>query len=267
LADLAKGKGDFFKRFAKAERPMLILGISALTRPDGAQILKLAAEIGMKAKIVREGWNGWNVVHQAAGRVGALDMGFLPAEQGLSTIQMLKAGALDTLILLGADEVKAPAGTFVVYVGSHGDAGAQQADLILPAAAYTEKNAIYVNTEGRVQQARRAVFPKGDAREDWAIFRAVSALVGKTLPYDNLDALRAKLMAECPSFAGLDYAPGASTHLELKLLGVAGDVDAAPFISPIDDFYLTNPIARSSQTMADCSAAKKAASGAAIAAE
>lgn len=267
LADLAKGKGDFFKRFAKAERPMIVLGMGALTRPDGAQILKLAAEIGMKAKIVREGWNGWNVVHQAAGRVGALDLGFLPSDQGLSTAQMLEAGALDTLILLGADEVKAPAGTFVVYVGSHGDAGAQQADLILPAAAYTEKNATYVNTEGRVQQARRAVFPKGDAREDWAIFRAVSALVGKTLPYDNLDALRAKLMADSPSFAGLDYAPGASTALELKLLGVAGDVDAAPFTSAIADFYLTNPIARSSQIMAECSAAKKAASQAAIAAE
>ncbi|MFY7760301.1 NADH-quinone oxidoreductase subunit NuoG [Aquidulcibacter sp.] len=267
LADLAKGKGDFFKRFAKAERPMLILGMDALTRPDGAQVLKLAAEIGMKAKIVREGWNGWNVVHQAAGRVGALDLGFLPADQGLSTAQMLEAGALDTLILLGADEVKAPAETFVVYVGSHGDAGAQQADLILPAAAYTEKNATYVNTEGRVQQARRAVFPKGDAREDWAIFRAVSALLGKTLPYDNLDALRAKLMADSPSFAGLDFAPGGSTPLELKLLGVAGDVDAAPFTSAITDFYLTNPIARSSQIMAECSAAKKAASVAAIAAE
>ncbi|MFN9016404.1 MAG: NADH-quinone oxidoreductase subunit NuoG [Hyphomonadaceae bacterium] len=267
LADLAKGKGDFFKRFAKAERPMLIIGMDALTRPDGAQVLKLAAEIGMKAKIVREGWNGWNVVHQAAGRVGALDLGFLPADQGLSTAQMLEAGALDTLILLGADEVKAPAGTFVVYVGSHGDAGAQQADLILPAAAYTEKNATYVNTEGRVQQARRAVFPKGDAREDWAIFRAVSALLGKTLPYDNLDALRAKLMADSPSFAGLDFAPGGSTQLELKLLGVAGDVDAAPFTSAITDFYLTNPIARSSQIMAECSAAKKAASVAAIAAE
>ncbi|MCA3692355.1 NADH-quinone oxidoreductase subunit NuoG [Aquidulcibacter sp.] len=267
LADLAKGKGDFFKRFAKAERPMIVLGMGALARPDGAQILKLAAEIGMKAKIVREGWNGWNVVHTAAGRVGALDLGFLPAEQGLSTAQMLQAGALDTLILLGADEVKAPQGTFVVYVGSHGDAGAQQADLILPAAAYTEKSATYVNTEGRVQQARRAVFPKGDAREDWAIFRAVSALVGKTLPYDNLDALRAKLMADCPSFAGLDFAPGASTPLELKLLGVAGDVDAAPFASPVADFYLTNPIARSSQIMAECSAAKKAASQAAIAAE
>ncbi|MCZ8209657.1 MAG: NADH-quinone oxidoreductase subunit NuoG [Aquidulcibacter sp.] len=267
LADLAKGKGDFFKRFAKAERPMLIIGMDALTRPDGAHVLKLAAEIGMKAKIVREGWNGWNVVHQAAGRVGALDLGFLPADQGLSTAQMLEAGALDTLILLGADEVKAPAGAFVVYVGSNGDAGAQQADLILPAAAYTEKNATYVNTEGRVQQARRAVFPKGDAREDWAIFRAVSALLGKTLPYDNLDALRAKLMADSPSFAGLDFAPGGSTPLELKLLGVAGDVDAAPFTSAITDFYLTNPIARSSQIMAECSAAKKAASVAAIAAE
>ena len=111
------------------------------------------------------------------------------------------------------------------------------------------------------------MFPKGDAREDWAIFRAVSALVGKTLPYDNLDALRAKLMADCPSFAGLDFAPGASTALELKLVGVAGDVDAAPFVSPISDFYLTNPIARASQIMADCSKARKAADQAAIAAE
>jgi NADH-quinone oxidoreductase subunit G len=195
LADLAKGKGDFFKRFAKAERPMVIIGMYALARPDGPQDLKLASENGMKAKIVREGWNGWNVVHQAAGRVGALDLGFLPGDQGLSTAQMLQVGALDTLILLGADEVKAPAGTFVVYVGSHGDAGAQQADLILPAAAYTEKNATYVNTEGRVQRGQLAVYPPCEARPDWAIIRAFSAVAGKTLPYDSIEALRARLSA------------------------------------------------------------------------
>ena len=267
LADLAKGKGDFFKRFAAAQRPMIIVGMGALTRKDGAQVLKLAAEIGMKAKIVREGWNGWNVVHTAAGRVGGLDLGFLPIEQGLSTQAMLAPGALDTLILLGADEVKAPAGTFVVYIGSHGDAGAQQADLILPAAAYTEKNGTYVSTEGRVQQGLRAVFPKGEAREEWAIFRAVSAMLGTPLPYDTLEALRVKMRADCPILAGLDFAPGASTPLELKLIGVAGDVDHAPFASPIGDFYLTNPIARASETMAACSASRKAASVAAIAAE
>jgi NADH-quinone oxidoreductase subunit G len=169
--------------------------------------------------------------------------------------------------LLGADEIDVPAGPFVVYVGSHGDKGASRADLILPAAAYTEKTATYVNTEGRVQQGRRAVFPKGDAREDWAIWRAVSALVGKTLPYDNLAALREKLMADAPSFAGQDFAPAHATPLDLKLMGTAGEADAKPFVNPISDFYLTNPIARASEVMAECSASRKAAQVAAIAAE
>jgi NADH-quinone oxidoreductase subunit G len=267
LADMAKGKGDFFKRFAKAERPMIIIGMGALARADGAQVLKLAAELGMKANVVREGWNGWNMLHTAAGRVGGLDLGFLPAEGGLATAAMVTSGALETIILLGADEVDVPVGAFVVYIGSHGDKGANRADLILPAAAYTEKNATYVNTEGRVQQGRRAVFPKGDAREDWAIWRAVSALVGKTLPYDNLSALRAKMMADAPSFAGQDFAPAHATPLDLKLMGAAGEADGAPFINPITDFYLTNPIARASQVMAECSASRKAAQTAAIAAE
>jgi NADH-quinone oxidoreductase subunit G len=267
LADLAKGKGDFFKRFAAARRPMIIIGMGALARADGAAILKLAAELGMKANVVREGWNGWNMLHTAAGRVGGLDLGFLPADGGLDTAAMVTSGSLETLILLGADEIDVPAGPFVVYVGSHGDKGASRADLILPAAAYTEKNATYVNTEGRVQQGRRAVFPKGDAREDWAIWRAVSALVGKTLPYDNLSALRAKLMADAPSFAGQDFAPAHATPLDLKLIGAAGDADAAPFKNPITDFYLTNPIARASEVMAECSASRKAAQVAAIAAE
>jgi NADH-quinone oxidoreductase subunit G len=271
LADLAKGKGDFFKRFAKAERPMIIIGMGALARADGAQVLKLAAELGMKANVVREGWNGWNVLHTAAGRVGGLDLGFLPSDGGMDTAAMVTSGALETLILLGGDEVDVPAGAFVVYIGSHGDKGANCADLILPASAYTEKNATYVSTEGRVQQGRRAVFPKGDAREDWAIWRAVSALVGTTLPYDNLGALRAKMMADAPSFAGQDFAPAHATPLDLKLLGKAGDVDAAPFKNPISDFYLTNPIARASQVMAECSASRilsmRAAQAAAIAAE
>jgi NADH-quinone oxidoreductase subunit G len=267
LADLAKGKGDFFKRFAKAEKPMIIIGMGALARADGAQVLKLVAEIGMKANVVREGWNGWNVLHTAAGRVGGLDLGFLPADGGMDTATMVTSGSLETLILLGADEVDVPAGAFVVYVGSHGDKGANRADLILPSAAYTEKNATYVNTEGRVQQGRRAVFPKGDAREDWAIWRAVSAMVGAVLPYDNLAALRTKMMADAPSFAGQDFAPAHATPLNLKLIGAAGEADAVPFKNPVSDFYLTNPIARASEVMAECSASRKAAQVAAIAAE
>jgi NADH-quinone oxidoreductase subunit G len=267
LADLAKGKGDFFQRFSKAERPMIIIGMGALARADGAQVLKLAAELAMKANVVREGWNGWNVLHSAAGRIGGLDLGFLPTDHGLDTASMVTTGSIETLILLGADEVDVPAGPFVVYIGSHGDKGANRADLILPAAAYTEKNATYVNTEGRVQQGRRSVFPKGEAREDWAIWRAVSALIGKTLPYDNLEALRAKLMVDAPSFAGQDFAPAHTTSLDLKLLGAAGDVDAAPFKNPIIDFYLTNPIARASEVMGECSIARQAAQTAAIAAE
>ncbi|MEN9873483.1 MAG: hypothetical protein RL186_380 [Pseudomonadota bacterium] len=267
LADLAKGKGEFYKRFAKAERPMIVIGMGALARDDGAHILKLAAELGMKANVVREGWNGWNVLHHAAARVGALDVGFLPAKGGLDTKAMLQQGALDTLLLLGADEVAVPAGPYVIYVGSHGDAGANRADLVVPAPAYTEKSGTYVSTEGRVQMARRAVFPKGDAREDWAIFRAVSALLGKALPYDDLAALRAKLMQDAPVFAGQDFAPGPATPLDLRLLGVAGDVSAAPFEAAITDFYFTNPIARASQIMAECALAKRTTPVVAVAAE
>ena len=259
LAKLVKARTGFIKTLSEAKAPVILIGMGALARPDGAAILKLCADIGVKANVVRDGWNGWSVLHTAAARVGALDLGFLPGEAGLATADMLKSGALDTLILIGADEVEAPAGTFAVYLGSHGDRGAHRADLILPTAAYAEMNATYVNTEGRVQLARRAVFPKGEAREGWAIWRAVSALLGKPLAYDDLAALRATLMRDHPTFSGVDYAPGAATALDLSTVGVAGDLDEAPFASPIIDFHLTNPIARASTVMAECSAARKAA--------
>ena len=267
LQQLISGNSDFFTRFVEAQRPMIIIGMGALARADGAHVLKLAADIGVQARVVRDGWNGWNVLHTAAARVGGMDLGFLPLAEGLNTTEMIKTGALETLILLGVDEIDVPEGAFVVYIGSHGDKGANRADLILPAAAYTEKNAIYVNTEGRVQQGHRAVFPKGDAREDWAIFRAASALVGTVLPYDNLGALRTKLMVDKTIFSGQDYAPAHATPLDLSLVGIVGDVTAAPFVSPVNDFYFTNPIARASQVMSECSALRKATSSVAIAAE
>jgi len=259
LADIASGKHEWLDVLTKAKRPMIILGAGATARDDGAAVLKLAAEIGAKAGVVKAGdapWNGWNVLHHAAGRVGALDLGFVPGEGGLDARAMLAEGApLDTLLLMGVDEVSVPAGPFVIYVGSHGDAGAHRADLVLPSASYVEKSATYVNTEGRVQRTTRAVFPKGEAREDWAIFRAVSERIGKTLPYDSLDALRAKLMADHPSFAGVDYAPGAATPLDLSQIGTSGPVSEAPFTSAVTAFYATNPIARASTIMAECAQA------------
>ena len=127
-------------------------------------------------------------LHDTASRVGALDIGFARAG-GLTAAQMTTFGTLDVLFLLGADDIKVPDGTFVVYIGTHGDRGAHRADVILPGAAYTEKSGIYVNTEGRVQMANRASFPPGEAREDWAIVRALSDVLGKKLPYDLLGAL------------------------------------------------------------------------------
>jgi NADH-quinone oxidoreductase subunit G len=252
------GEGEgFWKVFGQAKRPAVILGQGALARPDGAAVLRAAADLAARYGVVREGWNGWNVLHTAAARVGALDLGLVPSEGGLSAAQMIAPDALDVLFLLGADEI-APAaeGTFVIYLGTHGDAGAHRADLILPGAAYTEKSGLYVNTEGRVQRGERAVFPKGEAKEDWAILRALSDHLGARLPYDTLDALRTRLFAEHPSFGQIDYAPGVTpAALDLSALGVAGEMDRdAALASPIHAFHLTNPIARASVTMAECAA-------------
>jgi len=267
LSGLAKSKGDFIDALKAAERPAIIIGQGALARADGAAILKAAAGLAKTVKVVREGWNGWNVLHTAAARVAGLDMGFVPAEGGLATADMLKPGVLDVLFLLGADECEtAASGAFKIYLGTHGDNGAHKADVILPGAAYTEKNGLYVNLEGRVQMGRRAVFPKGEAKEDWSILRALSEVLGQKLPYDSLDQLRAKLFADHPTFGQIDYAPGSvAASFDVGALGADGEVSDAPFESPIKAFHLTNPVARASVTMAECAAV---ASGAAkIAAE
>ena len=267
LSGLAKSKSDFVAALKAAERPAIIIGQGALARADGAAILKAAAGLAKTVNVVREGWNGWNVLHTAAARVAGLDMGFVPAEGGLATADMLKPGALDVLFLLGADECEtAASGAFKIYLGTHGDNGAHKADVILPGAAYTEKNGLYVNLEGRVQMGRRAVFPKGEAKEDWSILRALSEVLGHKLPYDSLDQLRAKLFADHPTFGQIDYAPGSvAASFDVGALGADGEVSDAPFESPIKAFHLTNPVARASVTMAECAAV---ASGAAkIAAE
>ena len=166
---------------------------------------------------------------------------------------MTAFGTLDVLFLLGADEIKLPDGTFVVYIGTHGDRGAHRADVILPGAAYTEKSGIYVNTEGRVQIAGRAAFPPGEAREDWAIIRALSDVLGKRLPYDSLLALRQAIFKAAPHLMRVDQIePGRAGDIK-ALAGKGGSLEKAPFKAAIEDFYLTNPIARASAVMAECS--------------
>ena len=261
IAALGRKRSGFIKTLKDAERPMIIVGAGALAREDGPQILRAAGELADAIGAVREGWNGFNVLQTAASRVGGLDLGFVPGEGGKATREILdaaEAGEIATVVLLGADELDMTRleKAFVIYVGHHGDRGAQGADLILPSAAYTEKPGIYVNTEGRAQLAERAVFPKGEAKEDWAIFRALSARLDKTLPYNDLNALRARLIEELALFGQIDHAPGAASAAGFEVAGIgeAGDVSDAPFGETIADFYLTNPIARASKTMAECSA-------------
>ena len=236
---------------AGKQRPMFILGAGAFARPDGEAVLALAMKAAKALGLFKDGWNGFNVLHSAASRVGGLDLGLVPGEGGLDAPAMAKGG-VELLINLGADEIEIAAGPFVVYIGTHGDRGAQRADVILPGAAYTEKSGTYVNTEGRPQFANRAVFPPGDAREDWAILRALSERLGARLPYDDLGGLRAALGAAHPHLVKYDVVTPADPA------GIGGMVEAQAghqaFASPVVDFYLTNAIARASRVMAECSA-------------
>jgi NADH-quinone oxidoreductase subunit G len=253
LAAIADGSSKFAKVLKKAARPMIIIGQGAINRADGAAILSMAAQVAMKSGAVKDGWNGFSVLHTAAARVGGLDIGFVPGKGGKSTAQML--AGMEVLFLLGADEFDhAATKGFVVYVGTHGDRGAHRADVILPASTYTEKSGLYVNTEGRVQLANRAVFAPGEAKEDWAIFRALSGVLGTVLPFDSLGQLRDRLIAQYPLFGHLDEVTPADAGAISALAAIGGTPGTTPFISPVADFYLTNPIARASKVMANCSA-------------
>jgi len=250
--------GDFADTLKNAERPAIIVGMGVLTRSDAPALLAKLAKLAGDVGAVTDGWNGYNVLHTAAARVGALDLGFLPGEGGKSTAEILagaESGEIEVVYNLGADELDAAKlqNAFVIYQGHHGDAGAHAADVIFPAAAYTEQNGMYVNLEGRVQMANRAYFPFGDAREDWAILRAFSERLGKVLPYDDLFALRQAVIADAPVLAGIDAAVE-PRPVDLSKLGADGSVDNSPFQSPVADYFQTNPIARASKTMAECSA-------------
>jgi NADH-quinone oxidoreductase subunit G len=260
LAEIASGTHPFAQVLKDAKAPMLVLGMGALARPDGSAVLAAAYAVAEHCGLVKDGWNGFNVLHTAAGRVGGLELGFAPGPSGRDVAGILDGagkGEIGLVYLLGADEIDMSklGSTFVVYQGHHGDAGAHRADAILPGAAYTEKDATYVNTEGRAQRAERATFPPGEAREDWAILRALSSAVGKPLPYDTLEAVDAALAETSPVFAHLGEIVTASWGAfgPADFTG-AGPLAPTPFQSPIANYYMTDPISRASETMAKCSA-------------
>jgi len=264
LADLAAGKGHFAEILGNAKRPLIIVGEGAVSHASlgkqvGRDTIALAAKLATAGKDVEADWNGFALLHNAASRVGGLDIGFVPHDGGVCSadqIALAGKGELDVLFMLGADEydMSETGKAFVVYIGTHGDAGAHRADVILPAATYTEKSGTYVNTEGRVQVTNRAVFPPGDAKEDWAIIRALSGAMGKPLPFNSLTQLRAAIYAEFPHLARIDQiAPGAVADVA-KLAKAVIKTKSAPFGSVISEFYLSNPIARASAVMGECAA-------------
>ena len=254
LNALAAGDHPWAAVLRDAKAPMLIVGQGALARRDGARVLGGARAIADTCGLIRAGWNGFNVLHRAAARVGGLDLGFVPGPGGKDVAGILegcRTGAVEVLYLLGADELelKNTGAAFVIYQGHHGDRGAARADVVLPGCAYTEKDATYVNTEGRAQLGRRATFPPGDAREDWAILRALSGALGRPLPFDSLPALRERMRLTHPVFARIDEIVAA----DWGGFGEAGAADPVPFLQPIADFYRTDPISRCSPTMTECS--------------
>jgi NADH-quinone oxidoreductase subunit G len=259
LAKVADGFHEFAKTLQEAKKPMIVVGQAALARPDGAAILALAAKAAKQAGALADGWNGFNVLHTAASRVAGLDLGFVPGEGGLDVKGILEGtgkGDLDVVYLLGADELDMDrlGKAFVIYQGSHGDRGAHRADVILPGAAYTEKDGTYVNTEGRAQMTSCAIFPPGEAREDWKIVRALSAVLGRALPFDSLQELRGKMYAAHPHLALLELVEPADASAIDTLTGKPSKAGKDRFGLMIDDYYLSNPVARASAIMASLSA-------------
>uniref|UniRef100_A0A671M8F6 NADH-ubiquinone oxidoreductase 75 kDa subunit, mitochondrial n=1 Tax=Sinocyclocheilus anshuiensis TaxID=1608454 RepID=A0A671M8F6_9TELE len=268
LQEIAAGTHPFCKVLAQAKKPVVVVGSSALQREDGAAIFKAVSTIAQNSRAssgVEEGWKVLNVLHRVASQVAALDLGY---KRGVDAI---RKNPPKVLFLLGADadcitRADLPKDSFIIYQGHHGDVGAVMADVILPGAAYTEKNGTYVNTEGRAQQTRVAVTAPGMAREDWKILRAISELAGVTLPYDTVDEVRRRLEEVSPNLVRYDDVEESNYFKQAHELSKAVNQSllAAPLVPPqltVKDFYMTDPISRASQTMAKC--VKAATEGAA----
>lgn len=255
LKELLEETHPFSEKLKKAKKPLMILGQAVFMRRDSLVILDLCQQICEKYGFIQDHWNGFNVLHTAAARVGGLDLGFVPQKGGLALNEILSAcqtGKIKVVYLLGADELPMDqlGSAFVIYQGHHGDGGSHRADVILPGAAYTEKHGTYVNTEGRPQRAFPCVALPGEAKEDWKIIRALSEYLGKKLPYDTLDEIREHLVKANPIFAEI----GRIVTSPWKRIEVAvpESLSQLPFKNLIDIYYMTNPISRHSKIMAQC---------------
>ncbi|ORX81801.1 Ndufs1, NADH-ubiquinone oxidoreductase 75kD subunit (775) [Basidiobolus meristosporus CBS 931.73] len=253
IEKLLSGEHPFAKRLAEAKKPMIIVGSGISEHEDGSYVFKSLSEFLQKheSKFFQEGWNGYNVLQRAASTAGAFDIGFVPQAESTEA---------KFVYLLGADEIQSsdiPKDSFVVYQGHHGDVGANFADVILPGAAYTEKSATYINTEGRAQLTRAAVSPPSGAREDWKIIRALSEVAGATLAYDDVTTLRERMSDIAPHLVRYESVEATSqANLGLgQLSKLQGSPKGSPFPAVIQDFYMTDVISRASSTMAKCSAA------------
>ncbi|MEM9838378.1 MAG: NADH-quinone oxidoreductase subunit NuoG [Pseudomonadota bacterium] len=256
LSTLLNSDDGFGDVLRQAERPLIILGAGALARDDGHAVMHAALKLAETVGALSEEWTGFGVLHNAAARVGALDLGFLPGENGLHFNQILDgatSGDIEVVYNLGCDEADLSklSDAFVIYQGHHGDAGAKVADIILPGASYAEQPGLFANTEGRIQMTQRAYFPFGEAKDDWAILRALSERIGHTLPYDDLFALRQAIIAEAPSFGRLDHVDQGEAP-KAEAWASAGPLSSEPFQPVFTDYFKTNPIARASDTMTEC---------------
>ncbi|MDF2965822.1 MAG: nqo3 [Rickettsiaceae bacterium] len=254
LNEILAGKHELSKILAKSKNPMFIIGDAVLTRSDSVTIQETVYQICQKYNAIRSDWNGFNILHNHASMVGALDIGFYPTGQLKSTagfLTAIEAGKIDVVYLYGADEIdpKKLGNTFVIYQGHHGDRSANRADLILPGAAYTEKNAIYVNLEGRAQKARSALFPPGEAREDYVIVKQIAEILSYDLGFNNLPELRALMTEAVNSLKDIDKV----SSNDISFGEIDGEIADKPLKKIKFNFYMTDPISRSSKTMAKCS--------------
>lgn len=249
LQELADGTHPFCERLAQAELPMIVVGNETLARADGKTIQNLINDLASKTNLINEeeGWNGVNILHSEASRVGALDLGIIP--------QTSMSSDAKVVVLLGADNFRhedIPEDAFVIYMGTTGDEGVYYADLILPTSSYLEKDATYVNMDGRVQQSRSACTPPGFARDDWMVLRALSEEIGTPLPYDSLDEVRTRLAELAPHLVRYDVIePGSFDRVSLADSGER-KASAAILSDTVDNFYMTDPISRNSHIMARC---------------
>lgn len=259
LKQLANGTHAFCEVLSSAKRPVVVVGSGALQREDGVAILSAVSTIAQNARAssgVEDSWKVLNVLHRVASQVAALDLGYKAG------VDAIRKNPPKVLFLLGADascisRADLPKDSLIIYQGHHGDVGAPMADIILPSAAYTEKNGTYVNTEGRSQHTKVAVTAPGVAREDWKIIRALSELTGVTLPYDSLDEIRSRLAEVSPNLVRYDDVEEANYFKQANELAMTVNQEllAAPLVPPqltVKDFYMTDSISRASQTMAKC---------------